>query len=91
MIRFTLSPIIRLPSLVRSQCALGLRCLVRYSGIEHDGLGRYGDPVNPEGDISAAREMWLHVRPGGMLFLAVPLAGMIIQPRSKARQTRPTR
>ena len=25
---------------------------VSYSGIEHDGLGRYGDPVNPNGDVS---------------------------------------
>ena len=42
---------------------------VSYSGIEHDGLGRYGDPVNPDGDISALREMWLLTRPGGMLLV----------------------
>ena len=42
---------------------------VSYSGIEHDGLGRYGDPINPEGDISAMREMWLLTRPGGILLV----------------------
>ena len=43
---------------------------VLYSGIEHDGLGRYGDPVNPDGDVSAMREMWLLTRPGGVLLVS---------------------
>ena len=42
---------------------------VSYSGIEHDGLGRYGDPVNPDGDISALREMRLLTSPGGILLV----------------------
>ena len=42
---------------------------VSYSGIEHDGLGRYGDPVNPNGDVSALREIWLLTRPGGALLV----------------------
>ena len=29
--------------------------VVSFSGVEHDGLGRYGDPVNPEGDLAASR------------------------------------
>ena len=43
---------------------------VSYSGIEHDGLGRYGDPVNPNGDVGAMREMWLLTRPGGVLLVS---------------------
>ena len=56
---------------------------VSYSGFEHDGLGRYGDPINAEGDISAMREMWLHVRAGGRLLLAVPLADIALQPKTE--------
>ncbi|KAL7550725.1 hypothetical protein ACHAWF_013941 [Thalassiosira exigua] len=56
--------------------------IVSYSGIEHDGLGRYGDPINPDGDISATREMWLLTKPGGVLLLAVPIATAKYQPKS---------
>ena len=27
--------------------------IITYSSIEHSGLGRYGDPLDPEGDIKA--------------------------------------
>ena len=30
--------------------------IVSYSSIEHDGLGRYGDPLNPYGDFAAMQE-----------------------------------
>ena len=56
--------------------------IVSYSGIEHDGLGRYGDPINPNGDVSALREMWLVTEPAGLLFLAVPCAGSKVQPET---------
>ena len=46
--------------------------IVAFSGIEHDGLGRYGDPINPNGDLAAMREMRLTLRDGGLLLLAVP-------------------
>ena len=55
---------------------------VSYSGIEHDGLGRYGDPVNPNGDVSALREIWLLTRPGCVLLLAVPRAEKKNQPKT---------
>ena len=29
-----------------------------YSNWEHDGLGRYGDPYNPNGDLDAIKESW---------------------------------
>jgi hypothetical protein len=43
------------------------------SSFEHDGLGRYGDPLNPEADIEAMRKMKKIIRKDGMLFLAVPV------------------
>ena len=45
---------------------------VAFSGLEHDGLGRYGDPINPNGDLAAMREIWLCMRRHGLLFFAVP-------------------
>lgn len=29
--------------------------LISYSSIEHDGLGRFGDPLSPNGDLSQVR------------------------------------
>jgi hypothetical protein len=43
------------------------------SSFEHDGLGRYGDPLNPDGDIQAMKKMKAILRKGGILFLAVPV------------------
>lgn len=43
------------------------------SSFEHDGLGRYGDPLNPSGDFEAMRKAKKIVREGGLLFLAVPV------------------
>jgi hypothetical protein len=47
--------------------------IVSYSSIEHDGLGRYGDPLNPYGDLEAMKEFWSLLRVGGVLLLAVPI------------------
>jgi SAM-dependent methyltransferase len=41
--------------------------------IEHVGLGRYGDPLDPEGDIKAARELARVVAPGGNLLIVLPV------------------
>jgi hypothetical protein len=46
--------------------------LVSFSGIEHSGLGRYGDPINPDGDIEAMADMHRALAPGGYLLLAIP-------------------
>lgn len=43
-----------------------------YSSIEHDGLGRYGDILNPIGDLQAMAKLLTVVKPGGFLFLGVP-------------------
>ena len=41
--------------------------------VEHIGLGRYGDPLDPEGSVKAFRELKRVVRPGGDLYLSVPI------------------
>ena len=43
------------------------------SSFEHDGLGRYGDKLNPEGDLEAIKKTKEILKPGGILFLAVPV------------------
>jgi SAM-dependent methyltransferase len=41
--------------------------------IEHIGLGRYGDPVDPDGHIKAAAELLRVLAPGGRLLLGTPV------------------
>ncbi len=41
--------------------------------IEHIGLGRYGDPLDPDGPSKAAGELSRVVAPGGRLFLSTPI------------------
>lgn len=43
--------------------------------VEHVGLGRYGDPLDYDGDIKAARELARVVAPGGTLLFVVPVSG----------------
>lgn len=48
------------------------------SSFEHDGLGRYGDPLDPSGDLRAMRECKSMLKKGGLLFLAVPVGPDLI-------------
>jgi SAM-dependent methyltransferase len=41
--------------------------------VEHVGLGRYGDDLDPEGDQKAVRELMRVLAPGGNLLLVVPM------------------
>jgi SAM-dependent methyltransferase len=41
--------------------------------IEHIGLGRYGDEVDPEGYLKAAKELTRVLKPGGKLYLGTPV------------------
>ncbi len=43
-----------------------------FSSIEHSGLGRYGDPLSPEGDINAVQQVHCLLKPGGFFFLGLP-------------------
>lgn len=46
---------------------------ISISSFEHDGLGRYGDPINPNGDFQTMEKMKKLVKKDGLLFLAVPV------------------
>jgi hypothetical protein len=41
--------------------------------LEHIGLGRYGDPLNPDGTVEAVQELKRVVAPGSDLYVSVPL------------------
>lgn len=41
--------------------------------IEHIGLGRYGDPLDPQGDLKAINELKRIVQPGGDLLFVTPV------------------
>jgi len=47
--------------------------------LEHVGLGRYGDPIDPNGDIKAIRELCRVLAPGGSLLIAVPVGEARVQ------------
>ncbi len=44
--------------------------------IEHIGLGRYGDYLDPEGDIKAVNELKRVLAPKGHLFVVFPVTGV---------------
>lgn len=56
-----------------AESSLEFDCAFSISSFEHSGLGRYGDELNPEGDYEAMRELKKHVKPGGLLYLVVPI------------------
>lgn len=41
--------------------------------VEHIGLGRYGDPLDPDGDLKAMAELRRVLAPGGSLLFVVPV------------------
>ncbi len=48
-------------------------CAVSISSVEHSGLGRYGEPLDPDGDLRAMEWLRQVVKPMGVLFLSVPV------------------
>ena len=54
----------------RDQELASLSCL---HVIEHIGLGRYGDPLDPEGTHKSVRELARVLAPGGTLLVALPV------------------
>ena len=46
--------------------------LISYSSLEHSGLGRYGDNLNPWGDLITMARGWCLLRPGGRALIGVP-------------------
>jgi hypothetical protein len=46
--------------------------VVTYSSVEHSGLGRYGDSLNPWGDLLAVARAWCVTKEKGRLVIGVP-------------------
>lgn len=48
--------------------------ILSFSSLEHSGLGRYGDALNPWGDILSLARVWCVTKPKGQLMLGLPVA-----------------
>lgn len=49
--------------------------VITYSSIEHSGLGRYGDPLNPNGDIESMGVINKSLKNNGIIFWGAPVGG----------------
>lgn len=67
-LKFEEGSILELPYPDGSQPSVSSLCVV-----EHIGLGRYGDPLDPDGTVKAVEELKRIVQPGGDLYISVPL------------------
>ena len=47
--------------------------IVSFSSLEHDGLGRYGDPINPNGDIDTCIEVYTMLNESGYFICGIPI------------------
>ena len=47
--------------------------------VEHVGLGRYGDPLDPEGDAKAMGELERVIAPGGSLLFVTPIGRPVLR------------
>jgi hypothetical protein len=57
-------------------CTDSLSCL---HTIEHFGLGRYGDAINPAGHLAGLTQLKDMVAPGGMMYLSTPIGPQRIE------------
>jgi hypothetical protein len=48
-------------------------CIVTFSSIEHSGLGRYGDPLDPDGDIETMKAIRDNLKSNGLLIWGAPV------------------
>ena len=46
--------------------------VISFSSLEHSGLGRYGDALNPWGDLITVAKTWCMTRSGGRMMIGVP-------------------
>ena len=62
---------------------------VSFSSYEHDGLGRYGDPIDPWGDVWDVQRITCFVKPGGLLYLGLPMGPDQVSIVSRRRYSLP--
>jgi SAM-dependent methyltransferase len=67
-LNFCAASILRLPFRDSSLSSVSCICVV-----EHIGLGRYGDPIDPNGARRAVEELKRIVKPRGNLYVSLPL------------------
>lgn len=60
----------RVPSVAGGGYCDSLSCL---HALEHFGLGRYGDPIDPLGHAKGIANMAALLKPGGIFYLSVPI------------------
>ena len=48
-------------------------CIATFSSVEHSGLGRYGDLLNPWADIQTVQRLLCRSRPNAIVFVGVPV------------------
>ena len=53
--------------------------IISFSSLEHDGLGRYGDPINPNGDIDACIEAYSMLNKEGYFICGIPIGDGCIE------------
>lgn len=58
------------------ECTDSLSCL---HTIEHFGLGRYGDTIDPAGHLKGLEQLKRMVKPGGMIYLSTPIGPQRIE------------
>ena len=68
-IKFTQGNLMSLDSSLIEVCD-SLSCL---HALEHFGLGRYGDPIDPEGHIKGFNNLHKMLKPSGTLYIAFPI------------------
>lgn len=68
-IRFTQADLMHLPQGYESICD-SVSCL---HALEHFGLGRYGDPIDPQGYLKGFRNLVRMLQLGGAFYLGIPI------------------
>ena len=72
--RLKAQPVKEIAASIASGAQAQVDWVATFSSIEHSGLGRYGDALNPDGDREALQQAWCMLKPGGVLILGVPMA-----------------
>ncbi len=68
-INFVRGDLMQLDPALHEMCD-SLSCL---HALEHFGLGRYGDPIDPDGHRKGFESLHAMLKPGGMLYLSLPI------------------
>jgi len=51
---------------------------ISFSSFEHDGLGRYGDPIDPDADLKTMQDCKNIIKKDGLLFLSIAIEKDIV-------------